>query len=429
MASLRIASFRGVQFWVQSDEVEVGRRLVVHEFPNRDRPFVEDLGEKHTSYHVSAYLASDSVLAEKDSLLAACRRRGVGTLVLPTEGGQMVRCKSARRTHEKDQLGFIAFKLEFVEAGTGLSATPIALLERLTLAAFDDGLLPITRAFLAEYNALRQDAWVIASAISSIQSWAETVDLTRLGTHMTTDALATIGQSVETFHRDAAGLAMDGADVVHISATTVDQSSVAGLGGALVATANTLLDEFRAGCVDEITAFDALTGLAEFGARDVMLPAYGISGRRDESNLLALNSMFRRLALGHLAVAAAEADWKDRAAAVRARATVSELFERELHLASGRTDVFAALSAIRGKAAQAVSQKLADLDPVVTVESNAVMPSIVWGYRLYNDARRATDLIARNRIAHPSFMPIEFEAESPPSSIMTATERRTALGV
>ncbi|TNY06237.1 DNA circularization protein, partial [Escherichia coli] len=43
---LRPASFRGVGFFVASDQGEYGRRGPVHEYPNRDNPYFEDLGEK-----------------------------------------------------------------------------------------------------------------------------------------------------------------------------------------------------------------------------------------------------------------------------------------------------------------------------------------------------------------------------------------------
>ena len=41
---LRAASFRGVSFGVTADESEGGRRTVTHEFPQREAPYVEDLG-------------------------------------------------------------------------------------------------------------------------------------------------------------------------------------------------------------------------------------------------------------------------------------------------------------------------------------------------------------------------------------------------
>lgn len=41
---LQPASFRGVAFKVDGDDLQIGRRTVVHEYPGRDTPSVEDMG-------------------------------------------------------------------------------------------------------------------------------------------------------------------------------------------------------------------------------------------------------------------------------------------------------------------------------------------------------------------------------------------------
>jgi prophage DNA circulation protein len=86
------------------------------------------------------------------------------------------------------------------------------------------------------------------------------------------------------------------------------------------------------------------------------------------------------------------------------------MFEKELVNCHDQGDIYYHLQEVRGKACEAVSQVMATLDPIVTVEARAVRPSIVWAHSLYGDANQATQLIERNRISHPSFMPIEFEA-------------------
>ncbi|MGN6915071.1 DNA circularization N-terminal domain-containing protein, partial [Neisseria sp. P0013.S009] len=41
---LRQASFKQAAFGVEAHSSEQGRRVVVHESPGRDKPYVEDLG-------------------------------------------------------------------------------------------------------------------------------------------------------------------------------------------------------------------------------------------------------------------------------------------------------------------------------------------------------------------------------------------------
>lgn len=42
--NLRPASWRGVPFQVDSTDMGAGRRTQLHEYPQRDKPWVEDLG-------------------------------------------------------------------------------------------------------------------------------------------------------------------------------------------------------------------------------------------------------------------------------------------------------------------------------------------------------------------------------------------------
>ena len=41
---LNQASFRGVPFAVYGGDARFGRRLALHEYPGRDKPYIEDMG-------------------------------------------------------------------------------------------------------------------------------------------------------------------------------------------------------------------------------------------------------------------------------------------------------------------------------------------------------------------------------------------------
>jgi len=411
--TLRRASWRGVPFWVQSDEMTYGRRLVVHEFPNRDRPFVEDLGEKAREYSVTAYVASNSAVSEMSALMSACRQRGPATLSLPTEGIIRARCKSAKRTHDRDKMGYIAFSLDFVEAGLGLGVGPFALLEIAVGTAAAAAIAAITSSFLSAYNTLRLADYVFSEAVSKVQGWAETIEAIRLGVKMDATASSDLGRSIMAYYTAAEVYAKDGEDFVAPNQSAFGVSSVQGQGGAVVQASYDLLEALRAGIVEDGDRVDALATLAEFSVDEPALITYSATGLQAENNKKALNSAYRQLALNSMAVAASEADWPTRNDAIYTRARVAELYEREMHNSSGGTEVFRSLSEVRNKATEAISRKIVDLDPVVSVESNVVMPSIVWAYRLYDDATQATDLIERNGIADPSFMPTTFSALVP----------------
>ena len=61
-------SFRGVPFWCDKISRDGGRRLVVHQFPLRDTPYVEDLGADAKKLTVTVYVASEGADGEATAL-------------------------------------------------------------------------------------------------------------------------------------------------------------------------------------------------------------------------------------------------------------------------------------------------------------------------------------------------------------------------
>jgi prophage DNA circulation protein len=71
-----------------------GRRLVTHEYPQRENPFVEDMGRKSRKFELKALIVGDTWKDERDALVAACEKIGVGTLIHPAYGELVVTCES-----------------------------------------------------------------------------------------------------------------------------------------------------------------------------------------------------------------------------------------------------------------------------------------------------------------------------------------------
>jgi prophage DNA circulation protein len=63
------ASFRGAGFLVEGHDGEVGRRLAVHEYPERDLPYAEDLGRKARVFKITGLVIGPDYMAQRDALL------------------------------------------------------------------------------------------------------------------------------------------------------------------------------------------------------------------------------------------------------------------------------------------------------------------------------------------------------------------------
>lgn len=116
--AFRRASFRGVRFWVDQDEPEVGRRIAVHEVSGGETPITEDMGRLSTEYRVTAYVTSDLADVEGLALEIACQAPGASILILPMDAPSRVHCLRCSRNRSRDRNGHIGYDLVFVEAGS-----------------------------------------------------------------------------------------------------------------------------------------------------------------------------------------------------------------------------------------------------------------------------------------------------------------------
>jgi len=123
MKNLQQASFRGVPFKVMDADTGVGRRNVLHQYPFKDVPYVEDLGADADEFSINAYILQNrensfDYFGERDALIAAIKGSGSGTLIHPFLGELTVAVLGKARISESFEEGGIArFSITFVQAG------------------------------------------------------------------------------------------------------------------------------------------------------------------------------------------------------------------------------------------------------------------------------------------------------------------------
>lgn len=110
------AQFRSVPFLVSSHTYSGGQRLAVHEYPQRDLPFVEEMGEKSLELKISAYLLGD-YQERRDALIGALRTAGAGELHHPYLGVLSVKTRSWSLTETSDEGKKCRIDIEFIDAG------------------------------------------------------------------------------------------------------------------------------------------------------------------------------------------------------------------------------------------------------------------------------------------------------------------------
>jgi prophage DNA circulation protein len=143
------ASFKGVEFHVEAAIEERGRRLVVHEFPKKNRPYAEDMGRRAFAYTVRGYVIAygrdrkndEGVVLDpryvrdytllRDRLRDVLDEGGGGRLQLPSMAPVIVACDRYRLTEEQRLGGYCTFDMIFVEQGEAPGIPPQSSREAL----------------------------------------------------------------------------------------------------------------------------------------------------------------------------------------------------------------------------------------------------------------------------------------------------------
>jgi prophage DNA circulation protein len=117
---LQDASFRGIPFKVSNSDFGTGRRNIIHQYPNRNVPFIEDLGQDTDEFTITGYVIQNidngfDYFVERDNLISALKQEGYGTLIHPFLGNvEVALIEKARIQESFDRGGMATFTMTFV---------------------------------------------------------------------------------------------------------------------------------------------------------------------------------------------------------------------------------------------------------------------------------------------------------------------------
>lgn len=381
--NLRPASFRNVPFQVDSTDMGAGRRTTLHEYPQRDKPWVEDLGRAAREVSFDAFVVGADYVDQANRLLAALEEGGPGTLIHPWFGTLTVSQKDLARVSFNNQLGYARFSLSFVEsgelaypaAGNSTAAQSRAAAANIQTAAVAD--------FSKKFNVAGQQDFVATDASKGIA--------------------AAVGQ---VSSGQVPGLAALGFAERSTSTLITAQGLLASpnnLGLKLAGFLN-VSDQAQAGLRWSSVA-DALTRLASVPGLGVPTPppTYTPSRQQSYTNVAATNALTRQLLLAQAVGASSlvRADVYDDTIGLRNRLTAA--LDAESLNASDAT--YTALQDARSKVWRDLTERSRDGARLTTKTPPDTTPAVVLAYDYYEDAGRAEDIVARNRLRHPGFVP------------------------
>ena len=107
------ASFRGVPFLIRTTSTSGGRKIVVHEYPNTNRRYVEDLGKQDRIFSITGITSSPFYLENRNALQQALEQPGIGILVHPFFGIVNVTADPYTLSEDDSELGIATFSMTF----------------------------------------------------------------------------------------------------------------------------------------------------------------------------------------------------------------------------------------------------------------------------------------------------------------------------
>jgi prophage DNA circulation protein len=439
------ASFRGVPFKTTDAEIEGGRRTVVHEYPERDRPYPEDMGKRAKQWRVEGFVIGDDYLGQRDALIEALEAGGPGELRHPRYGVLQVSVVGHVSVKENHREGGMArFSISFVDAGDNVF--PGARED--TVQEVDDAAGDCEDAaedIYADALDLAGPASVLTGAISAVKS---TVD----GVLSMVRQVTSLG-GLSSLVRQVVGLA--GSIAALIRTPVVFAQSL-----------RSIFNELVQGVRRPLAALQELQAVFDNHARPTITARAGSTAARIIGNQVAHNDLVRALSItaqarmvsvaisgsinqvsvattalgvasgttqtvGGVAIAGAgsststasssarrsiataaaasqrleEAPVATAAQALALRDALLDQIDAELETTEPEPVMAAALQRLRTAVARDVTARAELLRERSTFAPAAVLPAVVLAHRIYQDAGRVDELIARNGVHNPNFVP------------------------
>jgi prophage DNA circulation protein len=397
---LQPATFRGVPFEVESDDGSFGRRTQVHEYPQRDKPYAEDLGRATRELNVTAFLVGADYLDARDKLLEALETAGPGTLVHPWYGELKVSLKEpARVSHSIANGGMCTVQLSFVEAGelafpsagNSLGAKSLEAADRLQEAGSFD--------YVEKFDVNGKASSVFDDGVKTFNDALDLIDNAESTVKsIMSNPLDFLKQRATTLIPDAVAMA-DTIFGMYKRGESVVESVASMFGGGGASARNG----------DVVSALTSLS--ATFANRaataDAVAKTPGISPSRAQAatNAAAINHLFGQAALVQAVGMTTTMDLPIYDDAVKIRDDVTAALDNESLTVSD--PVYVALQDARAAVHADVTGRLSQSARLKTIRPRSITPALVTAYDQFEDVAREGEIVDLNKIRRPGFVPAE----------------------
>jgi len=383
---LQKASFRGVAFEVESDDATFGRRVEVHEYPQRDMPYAEDLGRKARERTLTAFVIGDDYLTKRDALLAAVEKAGAGELVHPYYGRMTVTVTNVQVSHTYTEGGMCRFQISFVESGELTYPVALNAPGAQSLAAVDALETTCKANFIDGFSVDNLSDFAVQDAVGTFSSALDSIDTALSGVG------GVLGDPLSLMKLDLPTLVRTPSELANRFFALFSK------GNAVISSVSGLSD---VSSLNFLRAFSTLRLASLFGNGS----STGNTPTRTSmaQNRVAINTLVRQTLIAQTSGMVATMPLPVYDDAVVLKNEVLAAVDTESAIAND--DTYLALKNLRVKTYSDMNNRIASAARLQVIQPKEVMPALVLAYDLYEDTSRDAEIISRNKIRHPGFVP------------------------
>ena len=392
-----LGRFRGVPFYIDDGDRSGGRRVASHEFPLRDNPFTQDMGRRQRQFSLNIVLVGTGARGDSrryasvedwcDDLINAFEQKGPAKLEHPRYGEVSVQAGEYRVADDLLTRNVIRLSISFLEPGDQVFQ-PRVISYALVNEKADELQAAAVATFTKSFSTSGQPVSVLGKAIAAIASMFALVRQVKA-----------VAGRIQEASQLAQGLLMLPGNLAFSLL-----SSFRIIKGAAFNPASLLKGQmdFMRGAISRRPLTDPATASG----------AVNSTAAKNEQALFGLVALTllgeaARLLSGTVTTATGDTvvgvNFDSADQAIAARDDFLGLLD-ELELITDDA-VLLPLKALRAQVVKDMASRTANLARINRVTPDASVPALVLTQSLYADAERADDILRRNNIRHPLFVP------------------------
>ena len=403
------ASFRGVRFLIPQTSVPVGMKGPLHEFPQRDTPFFEQMGKQAQVHKMTAWVVGDDCFERRDKLIEALQTPGAGELVHPWLGRLQVKVGECEMGHDRTQGGMVTFELTFYP-DLPLKSPSAKVNTQQQVVKSSESLLDSSvnryQSTMATVNTARLGLLQMRNSLSGVYGVIQQQFAPFVGTFTTLSGFA---QSLMNSPGSLSSLffsyfsSFTGGNFFGGSSAGGGSSS-----GYRAAVAETM---------QQAQAVSAIDTVSPLGGSDTVVASQATANLVQDSLLVQIGLIVSEMPVAQQPVSLGSTPSVEQQALqplVRPEVPVADdvlelrdTLDEAIYTASLKADPahYLVLNNHRQALVKHLTAVAASGVRLVDVTPAETLSVLVLAYRRFGDATRESEVVQRNRIRHPGFVP------------------------